>query len=141
MKRTPFPMVTGRKSGQARARRGAMLLWSVAALGLAVVMAPLYVSLCGSLSRLTARNAHRLLATQRGSAELERLREGPGSDAGAREFAVLELPSGRGTMTLAPAAVPGLREARLVIYWDEGGVRARAEWTTLVPPSKGEGGA
>jgi hypothetical protein len=83
MKRISFPHSHPRKAGHAHARRGAMLLWPWRRWGLAVVMAPLYVSLCGSLSRLTARNAHRLLATQRGSAELERLRVGSAAWRGA----------------------------------------------------------
>jgi hypothetical protein len=65
---------------------------------------------------------------------------GSAADGGAREFAVPELPGGRGTMILAPATSLGLREARLLISWEEGGVRAQAEWTTLVPAPKGEGG-
>src|SRR5579862_7518814 len=75
-------------------RRGGTLLWAVAALGVAVAMAPLYVGMCGSLTRLTARGAHRLLATQRGTAELERLRAGQG--VSSRAFAATELPGGAG---------------------------------------------
>ncbi|HEU4753522.1 MAG TPA: hypothetical protein VFU47_10485 [Armatimonadota bacterium] len=110
------------------------LLWSVAALGLALALTPLYVSLCHSLTQVSARNAHRLVATQRGLAELERLRAG----AGAGEFAVPELPSGRGAVALRNTP-GGVREAVVILTWDESGHPARAEWTTLLP-ARPEGG-
>jgi len=112
-------------------RRGGTLLWAVAALAVAAVMTPLYVSACHSLTRLTTRGGHRLIATQRGSAELDRLRMA-GASAQSREFPVSELPSGRGTVTMKPAAATGLREAEIQITWLENGVNAQARWTTLV---------
>ncbi|MFN3648268.1 MAG: hypothetical protein ACK47B_01705 [Armatimonadota bacterium] len=111
-----------------RRRRGGALLWTVGALAVVAAVTPLYVSLCTSMARATGRGAHRLIATRRGSAELERLRERPQE----RRFAVPELPDGRGEVSLRPGPAPRLREARLAITWDERGVRARAEWTTLV---------
>jgi hypothetical protein len=110
-----------------RSRRGGTLLWSLGALLLALALTPLYVSLCHSLSTVTTRSAHRLVATQRGEAELERLRAG----GGARTFPVPELPGGQGTVTLNPSA-GGLQEAHLVLTWTESGRPGRAEWTTLI---------
>lgn len=112
-------------------RRGGSLLWAVAALAVAAVMTPLYVSACHSLTRLTTRGGHRLIATQRGAAELDRLRTA-GASARSREFAVAELPSGRGVVTLKPGPAAGLREAEIRITWQEQGIAAQAEWTTLV---------
>lgn len=102
----------------------------MAALGLALVMAPLFVSLCRSQAELSARGMHRLRATQRGTAELERLRA-EGSRLSAHTFAVSELPSGRGEVSVRPAA-SGVRQVDLVLTWDERGRPARAEWTTLI---------
>lgn len=127
---TRYLSTPGARGRAFRGRRGGALLWSVAALALAVALSPMYVSLCHSLARQSARGAHRLVATQRGSAELERLRGG--SVLGA-EFAVADLPSGRGKVTFSPGPSAGLRQADLSITWDEDGVTARAEWTTLVP--------
>jgi hypothetical protein len=105
------------------------MLWSVGALGIALVMTPLYVSLCSSLSRMTARGGHRLVAIQRGTAELERLGAG---ERGAGTFAVSELPDGRATVELAPASSPALKRATLTITWSEHGSTGRAEWVTLI---------
>ena len=113
------------------------MLWSVAALALAAAMAPLFVQCCGSLSRLTARNAHRIVATARGSEELERLRTAGAAAAQDREFAVPELPGGRGHVGTAPGPRPGLRRVDLVLTWDERGVPGRAEWSTLVRAAEG----
>jgi hypothetical protein len=106
------------------------MLWSVAGLALAIALAPLYVSLCQSLSRLTGRGARRLVAVQRGTAELERLRADSGR-AVSREFAVPDLPGGRCSVSVSPAN-GRLRQVDLLITWDENGATARAEWTTLV---------
>lgn len=100
-------------------------MWAVAALALAMVMAPLYVTTCRSLARLSARNAHRLVATQRGTAELERLRSG----AAVGGFAIPELPDGQGTAESRDLG-GGLREIRLSITWNEDGITARSEWLT-----------
>ena len=105
-------------------------MWSVAALGLTLLLTPLLVSMCHSLSALTRRGAHRILATNRGAAELEHLR---GGAAAPRAYAVPELPSGRCEVVLTAAAASRLREARVTVTWDEGGRIARAEWVTLVP--------
>jgi hypothetical protein len=114
-----------------RWRRGGSLLWAVAALAIAAAMTPLYVSACHSLSRLTARGGHRLIATQRGTAELDRVREA-GTSVRDRQFPVTELPSGRGTVRVRPGASERLREVAVEITWLEHGATARAEWTTLV---------
>lgn len=103
-------------------------MWAVAALALAMVMAPLYVTACRSLARLTARNAHRLIATQRGTLELERLRAGGAVGA----FTVSELPDGRGTAEARDMG-NGLREIHLDITWSEDGIAARSEWLTRAP--------
>lgn len=114
-----------------RARRGGTLLWAVAALGVAAAMAPLFASLCGSLCRLTARGGYRLIATQRGSAELERLRAAGGA-AKAEELTVKELPSGKAVIALQPGPAPNLREAEVRLVWQENGATAQARWTTLI---------
>jgi hypothetical protein len=118
-------------SGRKKTRRGGTLLWAVAALAVAAVMTPLYVSACHSLTRLTARGGQRLIATQRGAAELDRLRTA-GAAAQSREFAVAELPSGKGSVTLKPGPAAGLRKAEIRISWQDHGTTAVAEWTTLV---------
>ncbi len=102
------------------------MLWSVAALGLAVALAPLYVTCCHSLMRVGARGGHRLIATRRGSQELERLRIRPVSGT----FAVPELPGGTGSVTVTPDS--GLSRVDLAIRWREDGIQASAEWTELV---------
>lgn len=112
-----------------KTRRGGTLMWSVGALAVALVMTPLFVSMCHSLSLLTGRGAHRIVATGRGTAELERLRSG---DLTPRSYAVPELPGGRCEVTLVPGSTPRLREARVVVFWEEGGRTARSEWVTLV---------
>jgi hypothetical protein len=135
MKSIPHSVHTDARRGAFRiphSRRGGAMLWSVAGLAVALALAPLYVSLCRSLSRLTARNAHRLVATQRGSAELERLRAA-GKSAQAGSFAAPELPSGRCVITLRPAPADGLRQADVTVTWVENGVTARGAWTTLIP--------
>lgn len=114
-----------------RLRRGGSLLWAVAALAVAAAMTPLYVSACHSLTRLTTRGGHRLIATQRGTAELDRLRDA-GASVQNREFAVSELPSGRGTVVVNPGPTAGLQQVALQITWQEHGVTASANWTTLV---------
>jgi len=119
------------RAGRGKLRRGGTLLWAVAALALAAVMTPLYVSACHSLTRLTARGGHRLIATQRGTAELDRLRDA-GAAAQSREFTVTELPSGKGSVTLKPGPTAGLRQAEIRITWQDSGATAQAEWTTLV---------
>ena len=119
------------KSAFGRARRGGTLLWAVAALGVAAAMAPLFVSLCGSLCRLTARGGYRLIATQRGSAELERLRA-EGGAARSEEITVKELPSGKAVIALRPGPAPSLREAEVRLVWRENGATAQARWTTLI---------
>jgi hypothetical protein len=103
----------------------------VAALGLAAAMTPLFVSLCSSLCRLTARGGYRLIATQRGSAELERLRRA-GARATAGEFEVKELPAGRCVVTMTPGPAATLREAQIRLTWQENGSAANARWTTLI---------
>lgn len=114
-------------------RRGGALMWSVAALAVAAALAPVFVGLCGALARVSARGAHRLVATQRGTAELERLRLAP---ARARAFVVPELPAGRGSVDVRPGPPggrpPTLAEARVTIAWTADGVVSRAEWVTLV---------
>jgi hypothetical protein len=105
------------------------MLWSVAALGLALAITPLYVNLCHSLARATGRGAHRIVATGRGTAELERLRAGEVSE---RAFDLPELPGGKCEVTLSAGPSADLKEAAVTVTWDEGGVRARSEWTTLV---------
>lgn len=112
-------------------RRGGSLLWAVAALAVAAAMTPLYVSACHSLTRLTTRSGHRLIATQRGAAELDRLRAA-GASVQNREFAVSELPSGRGTVVVKPGSTAGLQQVALQITWQEHGAIASANWTTLV---------
>lgn len=112
-------------------RRGGTLLWAVAALGVAAAMTPLFVSMCSSLCRLTARGGYRLIATQRGSAELERLRAA-GASAASGEFAVKELPAGRVVVDLRPGPAPGVRQADVVVSWNENGATGQARWTTLV---------
>ncbi|MGV3724685.1 MAG: hypothetical protein ACO1SX_27625 [Actinomycetota bacterium] len=119
------------RSPRRRARRGGTLLWAVAALGVAAAMAPLFVSLCGSLCRLTARGGYRLIATQRGSAELERLRAA-GRAAKSEELTVKELPSGKAVIALRPGPAPSLREAEVRLVWQENGATAQARWTTLI---------
>jgi hypothetical protein len=115
--------------GVSRRRRGAALLWSLAGLSLLAGLAPFYVTLCQSLVRLTARGGYRLIAVNRGTAELERLYAGPTT---AAEFLVPELPEGRGNLHLSPDA-PGLLRADLHITWVEpGGITGRAQWTTLL---------
>lgn len=123
--------VSNRSGKVLRYRRGGSLLWAVAALAIAAAMTPLYVSACHSLSRLTTRGGHRLIATQRGTTELERLRAA-GASAQDRQFAVNELPSGKGTVHVRPAATSPLREAVVRITWEERGTAAQAEWTTLI---------
>jgi hypothetical protein len=107
------------------------MLWSVVGLALAIAMAPLYVSLCISLSRLTARGAHRLVATRLGAAELDRL-HAEGVRATSREFAVAGLPSGRGALRVRALPSSRLRQADLEITWEENGHPSRAAWSTVV---------
>lgn len=123
------PVGSQSNMSRGRRRRGGALMWSVGALGLALVMTPLFVSLCHSLSALTARGAHRIVATNRGTAELERLRLG---NAESRAYEVPELPAGRCEVTLAAASTPKLRQARVVVSWEEAGRRVQSEWATLV---------
>jgi hypothetical protein len=109
-------------------RRGMSLLWSVAALAVAAAMTPLFVSLCTSLARVTSRGGLRIRATQRGEAELERVRAGHlriGTNAAP------ELPSGAVTVTRVPGPSPRLALVQVRVTWDEGGRTAAAEWTTL----------
>lgn len=115
--------------GDRRRCRGAAMLWSVVGLALALAMAPLYVGLCRSLIAMTARHGHRLVATQRGEAELERLRAG---EVGAGSFAVPELPEGRGRRAVRRRPGSPVAEARVTIVWTERGVPVRSEWVTLV---------
>lgn len=103
-------------------------MWSVAALALAAALTPMYVSLCGSLSRSTGHGARRLIATARGTEELERLRSG----GGARAVSLPALPGGRCEASLDAGRTPGLRQTRVVITWREEGRVCRAEWVTLV---------
>ena len=118
-----------RKGSTAGSRRGAALMWSVAALSLALLMTPLFVRLCHSLSALTGRGAHRILATNRGTTELERLRSGTAEN---RVYDVPELPSGRCEVTTGPTAGSRLRQIRVTVSWVESGRPARSEWITLL---------
>ena len=112
------------------ARRGVSLMWVIAALGLAAAMTPLYVSLCRSLSRVTARNAHRLVACQRGGAEMERLR---GAEHPLPELlAVPQLPEGKERVSVTPGPTPSLVTVSVELTWSEDGTPARAAWTTLM---------
>lgn len=104
-------------------------MWSVGALALALALTPLYVTACRSLAALTARGGHRLLAVNRGAAELERLRAG---EARGGSFAVPELPGGRCEVTLTDAG-PALQRAEVSVSWQEGARGARCTWTTLLP--------
>lgn len=103
-------------------------MWSVAALALAAALTPMYVSLCGLLSRSTGHGARRLIATARGVAELDRLRAG----GSARIVDLSELPGGRCEASLDAGRTPGLRGARVVVTWHEEGRVRRAEWVTLL---------
>jgi hypothetical protein len=106
------------------------LICVVAALGLAAAMTPLYVSLCHSLTRVTARNAHRLVACQRGSAELERLRAA--RPLSSTVLPVPQLPRGREQITVTSGPSESLAKVTLTLNWDESGARSHAEWTTLM---------
>lgn len=112
-------------------RRGGALLWAVVGLAIAVAMTPLYVSLSAALTQASARGGHRLLATQRGTRELEAIQAA--RRAASRDFVVPELPGGRGTVRVVPAAASGVRRVDVTIEWREGDRLARAEWTSLVP--------
>jgi hypothetical protein len=109
-----------------------MMMWSVAALALLLLLSPLYVSLCAGLAATGKRGALRLRATQLGSAELERIRATLPTN---RDWAIPELPAGRGSLRLRATPAPRLRELALIITWAEGHRTARAEWSTLVPAS------
>jgi hypothetical protein len=91
-------------------RRGGALMWSIAALALALVMTPLYVAACRSLAALTSRGGHRLIAS----------------------YDLPDLPGGTCRIQLLPAD-SGLRRAEVTVTWDEGERKASCRWTTLVP--------
>lgn len=109
--------------------RGAALMWAIGALGLALVLTPLYVTACRSLAELTGRSGHRLLAVNRGTAELERLRSG---ERRAGSYEVPELPGGLCEVKLSPSG--SLTRGEVTVSWTESGRDARCAWTTLLPP-------
>ncbi len=123
-----FPTRRSRPRRLTRTRRGGALLWTVAALALAVALTPVFVGLCRALSQATARGGYRLIATRAGTREMDRLRYGTVT---ARNFGLPELPAGRCEIKVAPAE-GGLKRVDMTITWSERGATGRAEWTTLV---------
>ncbi len=109
-------------------RRGVTLSWTVASILIAVAMLPVLITLCRGLSFASVRSAHRLLATRRADAELERLRRaGPAPGT----FLARELPNGRGEVQVSKRAA-GLVEVTLLLTWDEAGPQGRTSMSTLM---------
>jgi hypothetical protein len=85
------------------------------------------------LAKLGRRNHDRLIASQCGQQELERLRAGA-TAMGRHESPCEGLEGGRAVVTVTPDAKPGLRQARVEVLWRDRDGDRRMSWSTLVNP-------
>jgi hypothetical protein len=115
-----------------RSLRGAVLLWMVVGLLALAVTAGAATATFYQLARLGRRNHDRLIASQLGQQEMERIRGGLPSGMGRHESVCEGLQGGRTVVTVTPDREPGLRLARVEVRWRDPDGERRMTWSTLV---------